>query len=284
MMKQTHMTANPTASDWATTRGDKWRAEVSGMEAMLAPINEPLIRALRLDAPRRVADVACGGGGTSLEILGRAPRGSVVHGFDISPGLVELARGRTPADERNISFEVANVATTIPENAYERLVSRFGVMFFDDPRAAFANLARWLAPDGRFAFAVWGPTSENAWISSVREVVAGIVEIPAADPDAPGPFRYADGGKLLALLNASGFGDLEMRDWTGALPIGGGLPPTEAAHFALRAFSSFGELLAKAGDDAMSRAQRAVSDVFSRHRVDDVVRMDACVHVFTGTR
>jgi SAM-dependent methyltransferase len=278
------MNENPAASDWGAARGDKWRAQISGMEAMLTPIDEPLIRDLQLDAPCRVADVGCGGGGTALEILRRAPAGSVVHAFDISPGLVQLARGRTLPDERNIVFEVADMATATPDRAYDRLISRFGVMFFDDPRAAFANLVRWLVPGGRFAFAVWGRPSENPWVSSVREVVAGIVEMPPVDPEAPGPFRYAEAGKLLALLDGAGFGDLDMRDWEGALPIGGGLPPAEAAHFALRAFSSFGELLAKAGDEALNNAHQALTARFSRHQEDGVVQMGARVHIFTGTR
>ena len=77
------MSENPAASDWATARGEKWRKQLSGMEAMLLPVDEPLIRALRLDAPYRIADIGCGGGGTTLKISRRAVAGSVVHGFDI---------------------------------------------------------------------------------------------------------------------------------------------------------------------------------------------------------
>jgi SAM-dependent methyltransferase len=272
------------SSDWATARGDKWRAQLSGMEAMLRPVDAPLIRDLRLDARCRVAEIGCGGGATAREILRRAPAGSIVHGFDISPGLVELARGRTLPDEHNLVFEVADVAMAAPDNAYDRLVSRFSVMFFDDPRAAFANLVRWLVPGGRFAFAVWGPLPDNPWMTSVREVASGLVELPAIDPEAPGPFRYAEAGNLLALLEHAGFGDLHVRDWGGPLSIGGGLSPAEAAHFAIRAFSSFGELLARAGDEALDNARRALTARFSRHQADGVVQMSARVHIVTGTR
>ena len=159
---------------------------------MLAPVDPVLIHALHLDAPYRIADLACGGGGTTLEILRRAPANTIVHGFDISPTLIEVARARTLPDERSIAFKVANIATaTAPEEPYDRLASRFGVMFFDDPQAAFANLLDWLRPGGRFAFAVWGPLAENPWMTIVREVLAGIVDIPSSDPEAPGPFRYA---------------------------------------------------------------------------------------------
>jgi SAM-dependent methyltransferase len=87
------MNENPAASDWAATRGEKWRSQLAGMEAMITPVDQPLIHALHLDAPCRIADIECGGG-TTLEILRRVPAGSVVHGFDISPALIELARAR----------------------------------------------------------------------------------------------------------------------------------------------------------------------------------------------
>jgi SAM-dependent methyltransferase len=254
------------------------------MEAMLAPVDEPLIRALQLDAPRRIADIGCGGGGTTLEISRRAPSGSVVHGFDISPALVEAARGRTRSDERAITFETADMATApAPAEPYDRLVSRFGIMFFADPPAAFANLVRWLAPGGRFAFAVWGRPADNPWMTSVRDAAATVVDVPSPDPDAAGPFRYADADTLLTLLDRAGLGELDARDWRGVLPIGGGLPAAEAASFALASFSSFGELLAAAGDDAIAAARQSLTARFSRHEEDGAIRMDACVHILTGS-
>ena len=278
------MNENPSASDWAAGRGEKWRAQLSGMEAMLAPVDEPLISALRLDAPYRIADIGCGGGGTTIKILRQAPAGSAVYGFDISHALIDTARARIRSDEPNIAFAVADVATAkAPELPYDRLVSRFGVMFYDDPPAAFSNLVRWLAPEGRFAFAIWGPLTENPWMASLRDVVAEIIDAPPSDPEAPGPFRYADAGKLLALLDQAGFGDLDVRDWRGALPVGGGLMPAEAANFAI-ASSSTGDLLSEAGDEALDKARRALTARFSNYEKNGAVWMDACVHIFTGVR
>lgn len=276
--------ATPLAgADWATARGDRWRDQLAGMEAMLAPVDEPLLRALRLDAPCRVADVACGGGGTTLGVHRRAPAGSVVHGFDISPALVESARARVRPDDRSIAFSLADVAAKTPEDPYDRLVSRFGVMFFADPAAAFAGLLRWLAPGGRFAFAVWGPPAENFWISAVREVAAGFLDVPPTDPEAPGPFRYARVDRLLALLEQAGFADLDVLGWRGTLAIGGGLPAAEAARFSLASFS-ISEQLAGAGQGVLDELLRALTERFSQHLQGGVVRMDACVHLVTGAR
>jgi len=278
------MTQNPASSDWAGARGEKWRGQVQGMEATLAPIDEPLISALHLDRPCTIADVGCGGGGTTLEIWQRAPAGSIVHGYDISPALIEVARSRIRSADDTISFDIANVATAAaPKRPYDRMVSRFAIMFYDDPPAAFANLAKWLAPGGRFAFAVWDRPANNSWFSTVREVVADIVDIPPLDPDAPGPFRYGVADTLLGLLDRAGFGNVEVRDWRGELAVGGGLPAAEAATFSLASISSFAELLAKAGEHAVDRAGHALTTRLAKLERNGIVKLDASVHVFTGS-
>ncbi len=91
--------ANPAAADWAAARGEKWSINLIGMEATLHPLDEPLIDALELAETCRIAEVGCGGGGTTFELQRRAPAGSVIHGFDISPKLIEVARHRAPPNE-----------------------------------------------------------------------------------------------------------------------------------------------------------------------------------------
>jgi len=272
-------------TDWAGARGERWRDELPRMEAMLAPVDEPLIEALRLDEPLRIADVGCGGGGTSFAIARRAPAGSVVHGYDLSPALVEAARSRAETTPNSPTFTVRDVAQADPPRPpYDRLVSRFGTMFFDDPSAAFKNLAAFLAPGGRLAFAVWGRPADNTWMLTVRDAVAEIVEVPRADPAAPGLFRYADTTPLLELLRQAGLTELEVRDWQGPLAMGGGLAAGNAATFALSAFSAFADLLAAAGGDARPRAHRVLSERFAPHEADGVVRMPATVNIVTGAR
>lgn len=278
------MRDKPEAIDWVGRRGEKWSEQLDGMEAMLAPLDQPLFEQLRLEAPVRIAEVGSGGGGTALELMRRAPAGSVVHGYDISPALVETARARSRRSQRSIVFEVADMSTAAPRQPYERLVSRFGVMFFEAPHAAFGNLVRWLAPGGRFVFAVWGPASENPWLTTARDVVAQVVELPPTDPEAPGPFRYGNANTLLALLDEAGFSELEVSDWRGPLPIGGVLPPAEAAAFALDSFSSFSELLEAAGGTARIQAERTLTAAYSKFQRDGGVRLDALVRFFTGTK
>jgi SAM-dependent methyltransferase len=274
----------PTAENWATSRGDKWHTYLEGFEAMLAPVDEPIIAGLALDAPYRIADIGCGGGGTALRILKQAPAGTTVHGFDLSPATIAAAQARVAGKELPIVFEVADVATKRVDEPYDRLTSRFGVMFFDDPLAAFSNLARWLRPRGQFAFAVWGKPAENPWMTTVRSAVTEVIEVETTDPDAPGLFRYADVSKLMGLLETAGFAEARARTWHGPLSIGGGLPPSEAAQFALASFSSFAEQLAQAGDDAFNKAQQVLTRRFSQYLHGGVVSMNAGVHIITGAR
>jgi SAM-dependent methyltransferase len=274
-----------TSSNWAGERGDKWLAQLDAMEAMLAPIDAPLIDALRLDAPCRVADVGCGGGRTTLEILRRAPAGSVVHGFDISQGLVDSARAHArSADPRAIGFTRADVATAALAGApYERLTSRFGVMFFDDPAAAFRNLAGWLAPGARFAFAVWGRPVDNPWMTTVRDVVAELLEVPPSEPNTPGPFRYGDAGLLQTVLADAGFRGVVVDDWRGSLIVGGGLAAAEAAEFSLASLS-IAERVLRAGDAVQSEARARLAARFADHLRNGSVWLGAGVHIVSGTR
>lgn len=271
--------------DWAQGRGERWAANLDGMEATLRPVDAPLLDALAVTTPLRIADIGCGGGGTSLEILRRAPKGSTVHGYDLSPALVERARARVPEGETSIAFQVADMASVTPPAApYDRVVSRFGTMFYAEPGPAFANVARFLAPGARFAFAVWGPPAANPWIGIVREVASSMVDLPTPEPDAPGPFRYADPAPLVALLEAAGLVGIEIAAWRGDLPVGGGLPVEAAAVFAVESFGPFGELLAAKGGDAIERARRAVGERLREHVKGGLVQVPAHVHLVTGVR
>lgn len=252
---------------------------------MLEVVDRPLIDALALDGPLRIVDVGCGGGGTALRIAREAPAGSTVLGVDISPELIDAAQGRATLEGNALSFRVADMAQASPDGPrYERLVSRFGVMFFERPEAAFANLARWLTEGGRFAFAVWGPLIDNAWLTVVRDVVAGVTELPATEADAPGPFRYAEPDKLLKLLARAGLAELRVRDFRPSLAIGGAMPPALAADFSLAAFATFAELLERAGPAAFETARRRLTTAFTRYEAGGHVHLQARVHLVSGVR
>jgi trans-aconitate methyltransferase len=267
--------------DWKGWRGDKWLAHLDAMGAMLRPVDAPLLDALALCGPCRVADIGCGGGDTTRAVLCGAEAGSEVHGFDLHPGLVEAARARAG----QARFHACNIERhPIPEAGFDRLVSRFGVMFFEDPRSAFSRLRRWLRPGGRLAFAVWGPPQDNPWITVVREVVGSVVALPEPVLDAPGPFRYAPSLALVRALRQAGFQAADQRDWRDSLEMGGGMNAAAAARFAVASFSSFAQLLERAGPQAVLAATEALTGRLTAHEQDGVVRLPARVWLVTARR
>ncbi|MEM7137931.1 MAG: class I SAM-dependent methyltransferase [Myxococcota bacterium] len=265
------------SEQWAQDRGERWVASLDGIEAMLAPVDSPLLAALDLDGARRVAEIGCGGGATSREILRRV-QDCEVHGFDISPAAVRAAETRVPGAH----FHVADAQRWSPEQPFDRLCSRFGIMFFDDPGMAFGNLCRWLAPGARVAFAVWARPDANPWMTAVRDAVDAVAPVPKPVPGQPGPFRYADESELLSLLESSGFRDVRAESWRGLLPIGGGLDADKAAGFALTAFATFAEVLREAGPEASERAHQDLRERFEPHQRKGAVEMDAHVHLVTA--
>ncbi|MEO1405517.1 MAG: class I SAM-dependent methyltransferase [Pseudomonadota bacterium] len=276
------MNQAPSLADWATDRGDKWRDHLDDLEAELEPLNTPLAEALALAHPARIADLGCGGGGASRGIFDVAPKGSEVIGFDVSPSLIEAARQRNSDRSDRLSFGVADLQTASPpSDRFDRLMSRFGVMFFPEPKAAFRNLARWLKPDGRFAFAVWAAPEENLWLSKLKQVVANYVDVPKPEPDAPGPFRYADVSTFVSLLSDSGFADVQATTWRQSIPIGGYLPARQAAEFAVAAFG-IGSLLDELDHATKLIATETLADFFREYETDGVVRMPAAAHIVSG--
>lgn len=268
-------------TDWSGERGLKWRANLGAMEAMLAPVDAPLLRALQVDTPAAVADVGCGGGDTARRLAEDAPAGSRVDGFDISAELIEAANHRRRAQNSSrLSYQVADVAVTLADAPYDRLTSRFGVMFFEDPPAAFANLTRWLKPDGRFAFAVWGALADNPWIREVYETVAQLIELPPPLPDTPGPFRYADPMAFVSLLETAGFAGLKAEAWRGELAVGGGVAAQDAARFALGSFGVAQPLQSQ--PTLLARAEQTLTTRYQACQREGVVRAFASVHIVSG--
>lgn len=280
-------------TDWAGARGKKWCDDLAFMEPMLAFIDAPLIEALHLDGlhhdgPLRIADIGCGGGRTSLEILQRAPAGSSIHGFDISPDLIEVARRglreKASGQEDDIVFHLSDVETAPPPSKpYDRLVSRFGIMFFENPSRAFTNLATWLAPGGCFAFAVWGPRGSNPWITGFSDAAAGLIDMPPPDPQAPGPLRYGGGKKLLTLLDEAGLHDLNISDWRGVLSLGGGLPVEETVDFTLNSILAQ-ELLANVPETTREKVRQRLEAHYAPYMRDGGVWMEGHIHIVTGMR
>ena len=273
------------SEDWAGAMGARWLANVDRFEGMIAPIGRALIARAGFRIGERVVDVGCGAGGTSIDIARQVGREGSVLGVDISPVLIEASLRRSKvADLSNIDFRCVDAATaTIGRPPYDRLFSRFGLMFFADAPAAFANLHTFLRAGGRADFCVWAPARENAWIAETMAIAARYVDLPASVPRAPGPFALDDSAYVRELLEQGGFKAIQIDPWRGEqLIAGAGASPLMATDFVFEAMS-FGRVLEDASPEIRSRVREELTGLFARHHSAEGVRMSATAFLVCAT-
>ncbi|MFT5329954.1 MAG: ubiquinone/menaquinone biosynthesis C-methylase UbiE [Parasphingorhabdus sp.] len=255
--------------DWAGDMGLKWLASLSLFEEMIAPIGDALLARADYQAGETVIDLGCGGGATTLAIAQAVAPSGKVMGVDISPDLVSAARERAvKSGAPNIEFTCADASTVqLADAPYDRLFSRFGSMFFEDPVSAFSNLRGLVRKGGRIDLAIWGPPRDNLWMMEMMGVVRNHVEVPPAVPRAPGPFAFEDLEYLGEIMDGSGFSDMDVIAYQGLQPVGGvDATPEKAVAFALSAMAA-GRLLSDKGEAILAAATSELTDVFARHHV-----------------
>jgi SAM-dependent methyltransferase len=210
-MTDVHPSNADAATAWDGATGDSWTDNADLFDAGVARYLKPFLDAAAIEPTAHVLDVGCGNGLTTRETARLASAGSAT-GVDLSARMLDQARRRAAAEGvANVSYVQADVQIAdLGEARYDRVISRNGVMFFGDPVAAFANLARALKPGGRMVLLVWQPMAENPWFTAFREAVAVGRELPMPPPDGPGPFALGDPDRVRALLTAAGFGEPDL--------------------------------------------------------------------------
>jgi SAM-dependent methyltransferase len=181
------------------------------LELQLAPLGRRALEALAPKSGESVLDIGCGGGATALDLARAvAPDGTVV-GVDLSAEVLAFAQSAAERCER-VRFVQADAQVYPFEPAsFDAAFSRFGVMFFADPAVAFSNIRRSLRPNGRLAFVCWRTLEENALDNlPLRAASVHLPPQPARDPEAPGPFAFANPDRVHGILERAGFGKIEI--------------------------------------------------------------------------
>ncbi|MBZ9744087.1 class I SAM-dependent methyltransferase [Mesorhizobium sp. CO1-1-7] len=202
------------AALWNDASGKAWVEMQPILDEILAPFERLVVDAGYPGEGGNVLDIGCGAGATTLAVARRVGNNGRCVGLDISQPLVALATERTQAEEvANASFEVGDAQTYAFESGrFDAVVSRFGIMFFDDPVAAFSNIRQAARRGGKLAFVAWRSPAENDFMTTAGRAAAPFLPTaPAPDPDAPGQFAFADGAKVKRILEASGWSSIDVR-------------------------------------------------------------------------
>ena len=198
---------------WSGAGGDVWVDKQREMDIMLNPLGERAIQGLDLSGERKILDIGCGCGATTLEIAKAVTQGEVI-GVDISEPMLERAT-KTASDMMltNTSFQVKDVQVDeMPRSYFDIAFSRFGVMFFEDPFEAFKNINHSLKDNGQLSFVCWQHASLNPWQSLSIQVIKEFLDLPAPAPKSPGPFAFEDKSYINEILTESGFRDIQIKD------------------------------------------------------------------------
>ncbi|GAB4386332.1 class I SAM-dependent methyltransferase [Albidovulum sp.] len=197
------------AAFWSSQPGELWARQHARIDALFSEITAALLARAALAPGMSVLDVGCGAGETSLAAARAVAPGGRVLGVDISPTLLAVARQRG-AGVAGLDFVQADAQDhPFEPGARDLLLSRFGLMFFADPVAAFANLRAALRPGGRAVFVSWAAAAGNPWMVIPRAVgVERLGPVPADPPRTPGMFAFAEIDYVLSILGAAGFADL----------------------------------------------------------------------------
>lgn len=244
---------------WNEKAGRNWTALQAQMDANLAAIGEAVLAFAKPAPGMAVLDVGCGTGFTSLALAGA---GAKVTGVDISKPMLGLARERATQAGLAISFLEADASAQSFTPEFDLIFSRFGVMFFDAPAAAFANMRKALKPGGRIAFVCWRMPPENPW-ASVPLLAAKpfLPEQPPPDPLAPGPFAFADAQRVQDILAQAGFSAIRIEKLDTVMSLGNDLGAAAAQTLQIGPLS---RAVGDADEATRTRIVQAVHDALAK--------------------
>jgi SAM-dependent methyltransferase len=272
-MSEAHPPNRDQAALWNEGSGRTWVELQEVLDGTLAPLVAPLLEEGFPGEGGRVLDVGCGAGAVALAMARRLGPKGLCLGVDISGPLVAAARARATAEGlASAAFVQADAQTHgFETDPFDAVISRFGVMFFDDPAAAFANIRRAARPRAKLAFVAWRTPAENPFMTTAGRAAAPFLpNLPAPNPDAPGPFAFADSDRVQRILDASGWTDVEVRP----LDFPSSVPEKDLLAYVTR-LGPVGVALRGVDEPTRARAAEAVRAAFGTYIREGAARFTA---------
>jgi SAM-dependent methyltransferase len=266
---------------WSGPTGQTWAKLDAQLSRQLEPIGRAAMARAAPRAGERVIDIGCGAGATTAELAAAVGPTGEVTGVDVAHMLLDLARARAAGAANVTLIEADAQRHAFAAESFDLFYSRFGVMFFDDPPAAFANLRGASRPGGRLAFVCWRPPAENPWMSLPMAVADTLFpDRPRPDPEAPGPFAFAEEGRVRAILDAAGWRHVAIEPLD--IEIGGA--DLQASVQLMLRVGPLGFVLREAGATAelMGRADALLRPAVAAHETAQGVMFPSATWVVTA--
>lgn len=269
------------AALWNDAGGKTWVEMQALLDRMLQPFEQRLVADAFPGEGRHVLDIGCGAGATTLAMARRlGPRGLAL-GVDISGPLVAAAQARAEAEGLEQARFVMGDAQTFrfDRAAFDAVISRFGVMFFDDPEAAFANIRGALRPEGRLTFVAWRSPQENPFMMTAAAAAAPFLPaMTPPQPNAPGQFAFADGERVRRILEASGWRGADIRP----IDVPGEVAEADLMTYVLK-LGPAGLALRDADEGTKAKVGEALEAAFRPYVRDGAARFTSACWLVTAT-
>jgi SAM-dependent methyltransferase len=257
---------------WTDAGSSGWIAEQDLLDAILRPFEDILLQGISFSAVTRALDIGCGTGGTTVALARRFGTKSISTGIDISQSMITAARTRAAEADVPVNFIVGDAQTyEFEPSSFDLMISRFGVMFFDDSVAAFANLHRAASNRATLRFVAWRGETENPFMTLAERAAAPLLpDLPPRKPNEPGQFAFADRNRVHGILHASGWREIAIHQ----IEVPCAMPENALARYVSR-LGPVGRLLQEADDELRSRVLAAVLPAFDPYIQGDEVRFTA---------
>ena len=275
---------------WNGRGGAHWTRRQEINDAILVSISNAVLERAAVVAGERIIDAGCGCGDTSIALAARAGPAGHVLGVDVSVPMLARARKRAavahaqsrPPVHAPLDFVCADAAVHPFEANVDLLFSRFGVMFFDDPVRAFANMKPALRPGGRLVFVCWRAPALNPWLLMSFQAVRGMLPPqPETKPDAPGPFAFARQERIRHILADAGFESIALEPADFSLDLANGLGLDAAVETAME-MGPTGRALDGQPGDVMTAVAVKLRETFAPYQSGPTVKLGAAVWIVTA--
>ncbi len=267
-----HDTDSEQSALWNGTAGRAWVDAQQAIDRVFAPFEALLVNAVAEASARTVLDVGCGTGATTLAVARRLAGNGRSVGIDISEPMLALAQARAEREQVSAQFIRADAERYAFEPAvFDAIISRFGVMFFERPVEAFANLRRAAQPGATLRVIAWRGPADNPFMTTAERAAAPLLpDLPPRKPDAPGQFAFANRDRVQAMLQDGGWRDIEIP----AIDVDCTMSTSDLAQYVTR-LGPVGQALQNVDTNTRARIVDVVLAAFDAYVHDGIVRFTA---------